>query len=211
MIRVDRTRRAADRNRRDRGRLRSSASSAATTAASGEEKANRNGKDRWEVQHYSRNAFGGRLAIGHEAISKRFNRWICLRLQAYSNVTHRMCTHWRRNAKIKFNAARHSYSVWPCNPSHPRGAGNQSGRGCGALRAAQNILQRRRARRAECLFGQYRKSRQGSENATSGPLPAALNLFCGTIAKQGRRKWIPGHGKNPKLPSDLGRFVGRPA
>src|ERR1035437_8215345 len=59
------------------------------------------------------------------------------------NVTHRVCTHRLQGVKIEANACRYSLPVWPCHSSHPRGAGDQSGRGGGTVRATPDILLRR--------------------------------------------------------------------
>src|ERR1017187_5059443 len=87
----------------------------------------------------------------------------------------RLCLSIRYAMKIIANAARYSHPVWPCNSSHPRGAGDQSGRGGGALRPSQNILQRRRARRPQRLPCEHRKGCQGSENESAGTVPPSLN------------------------------------
>jgi len=106
----------------------------------------------------------------------------------YNIVTHRMCTHRIQTVNIKVNAARYSHSVWPCNPSHPRGTGHRSGGGCGAMRTASDLLQRNRARSTKRLFGEYRKSCQGSKNAFARPFPAALTAFLCHNRQTGTKK-----------------------
>src|SRR6202030_3537183 len=59
------------------------------------------------------------------------------------NVTHRLFTHRLRLATISRDARRRSHPFWPRHPSHTRGAEDQSGRGCGPVRAASDLLQRR--------------------------------------------------------------------
>src|SRR5260370_24966228 len=58
------------------------------------------------------------------------------------NVTHRLFTHRLHAANMTCDAARHPNPLWPRHPAHSRRAGDQSGRGCRALRAAPDLLQR---------------------------------------------------------------------
>jgi hypothetical protein len=91
------------------------------------------------------------------------------------NVTHRLCTHRLHGYKMSCNAPRHPHQVWPRHPTHSRGAEDQSGRGCGAVRAAPDVLQWHRARDSECVTGEHWEDRQRAEDEPAGPLRARLS------------------------------------
>ncbi len=80
------------------------------------------------------------------------------------NVTHRLCTHRLRTSIIGTNACRYSHPLWPCPSPYPRRTGHQSGRGCGAVRATQDILLWHRAGRAQRFSCEHRKSCKRAEN-----------------------------------------------
>ena len=80
-----------------------------------------------------------------------------------SDVTHRLFTHRLRLATISRDARRHPHPLWPSNPPHTRGAEDQSRRGCGEVRLASDVLQRRRTGNQERIAGEYREDRQGIE------------------------------------------------
>src|SRR5882672_466989 len=86
------------------------------------------------------------------------------------NVTHRMFTHRLSTAKIGRDGSRHPHPVWPRDPSRSRGTEDQSGRGCGEVRVAPDVLQRRRARDQECVAGEYREDCQRTETKIARPV-----------------------------------------
>jgi hypothetical protein len=47
---------------------------------------------------------------------------------AYLNVTHWVCTHWLHHSMMATSAHRYPNPVWSSNPSHTRGAEDQSGK-----------------------------------------------------------------------------------
>src|SRR6202035_1914507 len=85
------------------------------------------------------------------------------------NVTHRMFTHRLSPAKIARDGPRHPHPFWPRDPPRSRRAEDQSGRGCGEMRAAPDLLQRCRARDQECVASEYRVDRQGTETKIARP------------------------------------------
>src|ERR1700683_5177562 len=79
------------------------------------------------------------------------------------NVTHRMFTHRLRSANIRRDARRYPHPVWPRDLSRAGGAEEQSGRGCGNMRVAPDVLQWSRAQNPECVTKEYREDRQRAE------------------------------------------------
>jgi hypothetical protein len=90
-------------------------------------------------------------------------------LRVQNNVTHRMCTHRLHDLNMAVDAARHPHPIRSRHPPYPRGTGDQSGRGCGAVRAASDVLQRHRARDSERVTGEHR---EGCERAEDEPVEA---------------------------------------
>jgi len=79
-------------------------------------------------------------------------------------VTHWLCTHRLHNLNMAGDAARHPHTIWPRHPPHSRGAEDQSGRGCGSVWVAPDVLQRDRAGRPERIAGEHREDWERAEN-----------------------------------------------
>src|SRR5260370_266760 len=76
--------------------------------------------------------------------------------------------------RLQDDAARYSHPLWPRHPPLTRGTGNQSGRSCGTLRAAPDVLQRHRAGRQERFSGEYRESRKGATHESPEAIRVGL-------------------------------------
>jgi hypothetical protein len=92
-----------------------------------------------------------------------------------NNVTHRLFTHRLWATNIGRDAARHPTPIWPRNPPRAWGARDQSGRGCGEVRTASDILQRRRARDQERVAGEYREDCERPAEEFAGPVWSRLS------------------------------------